>query len=50
MRGLTHVDADGRARMVDVSAKSATTREAAAEGFLRMSAATLALATSGGGK
>ena len=50
MRGLTHVDADGRARMVDVSAKPATTREAAAEGFLRMSAATLALATSGGGK
>ena len=50
MSGLTHIDAEGRARMVDVSAKPATTREAVAEGFVRMSAATLALATSGGGK
>ncbi len=50
MSGLTHIDADGRARMVDVSDKPATTREAIAEGVVRMSPATLALATSGGGK
>ena len=50
MSGLTHIDADGRARMVDVSAKPATPREALAEGYLRMSPATLALATSGGGR
>ena len=49
MSGLTHIDAEGRARMVDVSDKPATTREAVAEGFVRMSPATLALATSGGG-
>ena len=36
--------------MVDVSAKPATPREALAEGYLRMSPATLALATSGGGR
>ncbi len=47
---LTHIDADGRARMVDVSAKPATAREAVAEGRLLMLPATLALALSGGGK
>ncbi len=47
---LTHLDADGRARMVDVSDKAVTTREASAEGRLTMRAATLALALSGGGK
>lgn len=50
MSRLTHIDADGRARMVDVSTKPATAREALAEGFVRMTPATLALATSGGGK
>jgi cyclic pyranopterin phosphate synthase len=50
MSRLTHIDAAGRARMVDVSDKAVTTREAAAEGFVRMSPATLALATSGLGK
>jgi cyclic pyranopterin phosphate synthase len=50
MSRLTHLDDDGRARMVDVSAKPATTREAAAEGLVRMSAETLALALAGGGK
>ena len=30
--GLTHIDADGRARMVDVSGKAVTTREATARG------------------
>ena len=39
---LTHFSAGGRARMVDVSAKSATTRVALASGVLRMQAATLA--------
>jgi cyclic pyranopterin monophosphate synthase len=44
---LTHIDETGRAHMVDVSDKAATVREAAAEGFVRMDAATLALALSG---
>ena len=35
---LTHVDPDGRVRMVDVSAKPETVREAVAEGEIRMSA------------
>jgi len=47
---LTHIGEDGRARMVDVSGKPSTAREAVAQGFVRMSAATLALATSGAGK
>ena len=50
MSKLTHMDETGRARMVDVSGKAATTREAVAEGFLRMSPETLALALSGEGK
>ena len=50
MSGLTHIDETGRARMVDVSDKAVTTREAVAEGFVRMSATTLALAVSGEGK
>ena len=48
--GLTHIDADGRARMVDVSAKASTTREAVAEGRILMLPETLVLALSGGGK
>jgi len=47
---LTHLDETGRARMVDVSDKAATAREAVAEGFVRMSPATLALALSGEGR
>lgn len=39
---LTHLDASGRARMVDVSDKPATARTAVASGHLRMSAATRA--------
>ena len=50
MSRLTHIDETGRARMVDVSGKAATVREAAAEGFLRMAPQTLALALSGEGK
>lgn len=49
MSGLTHIDAQGRARMVDVSAKRQTRREAVAEGRVLMSAKTQALAISGQG-
>jgi cyclic pyranopterin phosphate synthase len=37
MTGLTHLDADGAARMVDVSAKATTAREAVADGRIEMS-------------
>ncbi len=50
MSKLTHIDSEGRARMVDVSDKPATAREAVATGFVRMSAETLALAVSGAGR
>jgi cyclic pyranopterin monophosphate synthase len=50
MSKLTHLDEDGRARMVDVSDKAATAREAVAQGFVRMTPATLALAMSGEGQ
>ena len=50
MSKLTHIDETGRAHMVDVSDKAATAREATAEGFVRMDAATLALALSGDAK
>ena len=46
--GLSHLDATGAARMVDVSAKADTTREAVAEGFVVMLPATLALIQQGG--
>ncbi len=44
---LSHLDDAGRPRMVDVTAKSETAREATASGSVYMSAATLTLATSG---
>jgi cyclic pyranopterin phosphate synthase len=47
---LTHIDETGRARMVDVSDKAATVREAVAAGFVRMSPETLKLALSGEAK
>ncbi len=47
---LTHIDAKGEARMVDVSAKDATERTAVAEGRVVMSKATLALIMSGNAK
>jgi cyclic pyranopterin phosphate synthase len=47
---LTHIDADGRARMVDVSEKAATKRVATAKGQVLMSARALELARSKGGK
>jgi cyclic pyranopterin phosphate synthase len=40
---LTHVDKEGRARMVDVSAKSETVRVARAEAFVEISHETVAL-------
>jgi len=50
MSKLTHIDADGRARMVDVSDKATTTRVAIAEGAIHMAPQTLALALFGQGK
>jgi cyclic pyranopterin monophosphate synthase len=47
---LTHIDADGRARMVDVSGKPDTKRVARATGRVVMSAEALDLARSKGGK
>src|SRR6266853_1299748 len=47
---LTHIDAKGEARMVDVSAKPATDRMAVAEGRVVMSRSTLALIVSGHAK
>jgi len=47
---LSHVDARGRIRMVDVSAKPATAREAVARGHIRMSADALAQVRSGTNK
>ena len=47
---LSHIDEQGRARMVDVSAKAVTTREATATGRIVMAPGTLALALSGQGK
>jgi cyclic pyranopterin phosphate synthase len=45
---LSHVDDAGRARMVDVSAKADTVREATARGRIVMRAETLALVQAGG--
>ena len=47
---LTHVGADGAARMVDVSDKPATLREAVARGRITMSREAVRLATSGATK
>jgi cyclic pyranopterin phosphate synthase len=47
---LTHIDADGRARMVDVSDKASTKRIAVAEGRIVMGKQALELARSKGGK
>lgn len=43
MSDLSHLDESGRARMVDVSAKTETVRTAIASGVVRMSAQTVAL-------
>lgn len=47
--GLTHLDADGQARMVDVSAKPATVRVADAEGWVVMRADAFAAVRDGAG-
>lgn len=47
MSNLTHINADGEAHMVDVSAKSETVREARAEAFVVMHPATLEMIISG---
>jgi cyclic pyranopterin phosphate synthase len=44
---LTHLDAQGRANMVDVSDKALTVREAVAEALVRMRPATLQMITQG---
>jgi cyclic pyranopterin phosphate synthase len=46
-RRLSHLNEAGEARMVDVSAKAVTERSATAEGFVRMTPATLDLILSG---
>ncbi len=45
---LTHLDAAGRPRMVDISAKPDTAREARAKGSIYLKPETLALIVSGG--
>lgn len=47
MTGLSHIDGEGRARMVDVGDKPVTRRTAAARGQLRCAPATLALVRAG---
>lgn len=46
-RKLTHIDSEGRARMVDVGEKDVTTRRAVATGQVRMAEETLSLILSG---
>ncbi len=48
MSELTHIDQKGNARMVDISGKSVTLREAAARGFVKMKPETLSLIEKGG--
>jgi cyclic pyranopterin phosphate synthase len=43
MDKLSHVDREGKARMVDIGAKAVTRREAAASSFIRLSPQTLRL-------
>ncbi|HYQ48711.1 MAG TPA: cyclic pyranopterin monophosphate synthase MoaC [Thermodesulfovibrionales bacterium] len=43
MKKLSHLDRGGKARMVDVSGKTATAREAVARGFISVKKTTLAL-------
>jgi cyclic pyranopterin monophosphate synthase len=50
MGKLSHLNAKGEARMVDVSAKSVSERAARAEGFVAMAPATLALVETGTAK
>jgi cyclic pyranopterin phosphate synthase len=45
--GLTHLDTEGRANMVDVSGKDVTSRRAVAEGYIEMAPETLELIVAG---
>src|SRR5690606_8634906 len=47
---LTHLDAEGKADMVDVGAKAETERTAIAEGFVRMAPGTLSAIIAGNAK
>lgn len=47
---LTHLDAEGRPRMVDISEKEVTTRHAIAEGWISMKEETLKKVVAGGKK
>ncbi|MFW2829691.1 cyclic pyranopterin monophosphate synthase MoaC [Sphingomonas sp. ID0503] len=47
MSGPTHIDAEGRARMVDVTEKAVTARRAAAAGFVTCKTETLAMVRDG---
>lgn len=49
MSGLTHIDAHGAARMVDVSEKPMTARRAVASGHILMSPAAIAAVRDGSG-
>jgi cyclic pyranopterin phosphate synthase len=50
MSGLTHLDAQGQAHMVDVADKAVTSRRAVAEGCVVMEPSTLALIRAGDAK
>lgn len=50
MSRLTHLDAQGNAHMVDVSAKAATSRAATAKARVTMAGATLAAILEGAAK
>ncbi|MEE8623451.1 MAG: cyclic pyranopterin monophosphate synthase MoaC [Alphaproteobacteria bacterium] len=50
MAGFTHFDSQGKARMVDVSEKDATSRTAVARGSVIMAPETMKLITTGGVK
>ncbi len=50
MSKLSHIDANGKAHMVDVSAKAETERMAVARGSVYMAAETMALITEGAAK
>ncbi|MGB1090901.1 MAG: cyclic pyranopterin monophosphate synthase MoaC, partial [Oceanobacter sp.] len=47
MSGFSHINANGEANMVDVSAKVSTVREARAEAWVQMKAETLAMILAG---
>ncbi len=46
-RSLSHLDEEGKARMVDIGDKDTTRREAVAEGYVKMNRSTLDLIVSG---